>query len=60
MPRRARGSGTAASAASTPAANSGGPSPVGAVDNEAFSDDGDAGLTHFGNDQQGVGTSMIF
>jgi hypothetical protein len=35
-------------------------SPAGTADNEAISDDGDAGMTHFGSDQQGVGTSMIF
>ncbi|MEU8195802.1 hypothetical protein AB0C10_18650 [Microbispora amethystogenes] len=35
-------------------------SPSGAADNNAISDDGDAGMTHFGSDQQGVGTSMIF
>jgi hypothetical protein len=34
--------------------------PAGAVDNEAISDDGDAGMAHFGSDQQGVETSMIF
>jgi hypothetical protein len=34
--------------------------PAGTVDNEAISDDGDAGMTHFGSNQQGVGTSMIF
>ena len=43
-----------------PAANSWADSPTGAVDNEAISDDGDAGMTHFGSDQQGVGTSMSF
>jgi hypothetical protein len=29
-------------------------SPAGATDSEAISDDGDAGMTHFGSDQQGV------
>ncbi|GIF45180.1 hypothetical protein Axi01nite_94910 [Actinoplanes xinjiangensis] len=46
-PRRARGSGTAASAVASPAAVSG-TVRAGASDKEEISDDGRAGMTHFG------------
>jgi hypothetical protein len=47
-PRRARGSGTPANASGSPATRSGGQAPTGATDNDEISDDGNAGMAHFG------------
>jgi hypothetical protein len=47
-PRRARGSGRAFNAASSPPAEVAAHAPAGAFDNEVISDDGNAGMAHFG------------
>jgi hypothetical protein len=47
-PRRARGSGTLANASGSPAIESGTQATAGAADNDEISDDGNAGMAHFG------------
>ncbi|HEU4422782.1 MAG TPA: hypothetical protein VFR67_09630 [Pilimelia sp.] len=48
IPRRPRGSGSTASAAGSPAAVSDTATPAGTHDNDEISDDGNAGMAHFG------------
>jgi hypothetical protein len=47
-PAAARGSGSTASAADSPTAVSGTPTPAGTHDKDEIRDDGNAGMAHFG------------